>query len=68
MYIKVFQKNHDKSCKIFQLQNYLPMANMINAKKTDLFDIIWKFATLFKIYIENGQINTTKNCKIFKWS
>ena len=43
------------------------MAKMINAKKSDLFDIIRKYATLFKICIENGQINTTKNCKIFKW-
>ena len=37
------------------------MAKMINAKKSDLFNILWKFATLFKICIEYGQINTTKN-------
>ena len=53
-------KKHDKICKLFQLQKYVPRAKMINAKKSDVFDIIWKFATLLKICIENGQINTKK--------
>ena len=57
--------------KVANFSSYLIMylwQKMINAKKSDLFDIIWKYVTLIKICIENGQINTTKNCKIFKWS
>ena len=29
-------------------------------KKTDLFDIIWKYVDLKKIFIKNGQINNKK--------
>ena len=37
------------------------------AQKSEYSDVIWSEAIIFKIWIENGHINTTKKWKIFKW-
>ena len=46
---RVSQKNLNISCKAAQQQNYVPISYLFNAKKSDLFDITWKFAGFFKI-------------------